>query len=442
MSNKTHFALTFLKDVQKVIDVASGKVTKAIRNAITAVGFGENGSVDHSLPTYDQLILDFKEGRKKLIPGCSYTCLIRPDQVFTDLSYNRAEELGITKIKDNIVKYHGFEHKLAGAIQLAIRPDGQGSYLFNFPITTKGNHRTISAWLMGVPLIKADVFFHPEDFTSDQCVTEEASIHHGDCTDRSNQIPEQKFVSSVFAGQSDLFEANSPEKRAVELNNFLNRVGYYVSYKIYGKNVDVSFAINPLTTENVAKKITSHDSVAKARINYTDPVVRDVLEAVRKVSKTNIIPANFIRAASLFFYVMEGNLKDQNENPFQYCGSIRTPMEVLTKKVNKSALEIKIDFMNFLLNECKPKITFDKITGDSGKYKGPELYASRLVFYFNNYIADRIECNPTVFPKGVLLNRRIRFLCSNDQHWQYIRSLSNSAVLGTFLDGVMTNGGT
>ena len=441
MSNKTHFALTFLKDVRKVIDIASGKVTKAIRNAIKVVGFGEKGSVDHSLPTYDQLILDFKEGRRELKPGCSYTCLIRPDQVFTDLSYNRAEELGINKVKDNIVKYHGFEHKLAGAIQISIRPDGEGSYLFDFPITTKGNHRTTSAWLMGVPLIKADVFFHPKDFTHNQCVSEEASIHHGDCTDRSNQIPEQKFVSAVFAGQSDLFESNSPEKRAVALNNFLNRVGYYVSDKIYGKNVEVPFAINPLTTEKVAKKITSHDSVSKARINYTDPVVREVLQAVHNVSKTNIIPANFIRAASLFFYVMEGELKDQNGNPFQYCGSTRTPMETLTKKVKMSTLEIKIDFMNFLLNECKPKITFDKITGDSGKYKGPELYASRLVFYFNNYIQDRMIENSEVFKPTVLINRRVRFLCSNDQQWQYIRNLSNSPVLGTFLDGVMTNGG-
>ena len=283
MSNKTHFALTFLKDVQKVIDIASGKFTKAIRNAIKVVGFGEKGSVDHSLPTYDQLILDFKEGRRELKPGCSYTCLIRPDQVFTDLSYNRAEELGINKVKDNIVKYNGFEHKLAGAIQISVRPDGEGSYLFDFPITTKGNHRTTSAWLVGVPFIKADVFFHPKDFTHDQCVSEEASIHHGDCTDRSNQIPEQKFVSAVFAGQSDLFESNSPEKRAVELNNFLNRVGYYVSDKIYGKNLDeVPFEIDPLKTENVAKKITSHDSIATARIKYTDAVVKEVLQAVHE----------------------------------------------------------------------------------------------------------------------------------------------------------------
>ena len=166
MSNKTHFALTYLKDVQGVISIATGKVTKAIRNAIKVAGFGERGSVDHSLPTYDKLILDFEEGRRTLIPGCSYTCLIRPDQVFTDLSYNRGEELSINKVKDNIVKYRGFEHKLAGAIQLSIRPDGDGGYLFDFPITTKGNHRTTSAWLMGVPLIKADVFFHPKDFLS------------------------------------------------------------------------------------------------------------------------------------------------------------------------------------------------------------------------------------------------------------------------------------
>lgn len=441
MSNQKHFAHTFLKDVKKVVDIAETKITKAIRNAIQFMGFGEKGSVDHNLPTYDQLILDFKEGRRELKSGCSYTCLIRPNQIYTDLSYNRGDELGINKVKDNIVKYRGFEHKLAGAIQISIRPDGEGSYLFDFPITTKGNHRTTSAWLMEVPLIKADVFFHPKDFTHNQCVSEEASIHHGDCTDRSNQIPEQKFVSAVFAGQSDLFEPNSPEKRAVELNNFLNGVGYYVSDKIYGKNVEVPFVINPLTTEKSAKKISSHDSVSKARVNYTDHVVREVLQAVHKVSNTNTIPANFIRAASLFFYVLEGNVKDQNGNCFQYCGSTRTPMETLTKKVKMSTLEIKTDFMNFLLNECKPKITFDKITGDSGKYKGPELYASRLVFYFNNYIQDRMIDQPKVFKTTVLANRRVRFLCSNDPHWQYIRSLSNSPVLGTFLDGVMTNGG-
>ena len=441
MSNKTHFALTYLKDVQGVISIATGKVTKAIRNAIKVAGFGERGSVDHSLPTYDKLILDFEEGRRTLIPGCSYTCLIRPDQVFTDLSYNRGEELSINKVKDNIVKYRGFEHKLAGAIQLSIRPDGDGGYLFDFPITTKGNHRTTSAWLMGVPLIKADVFFHPKDFTHTQCVSEEASIHHGDCTDRSNQIPEQKFVSAVFAGQSDLFESNSPEKRAVELNCFLNRLGYYVSDKVYGLNVEVPFEINPLATQNVAKKITSHDSITTARTKYGDTIGREVLQAVHIVSKTNVIPENFIRSACLFFYAMEGKLKDQNGNYFQYCGSTRTPMEILAKKVKMSTLEIKIDFMNFLLNECKPKITFDKITGDSGKYKGPELYASRLVFYFNNYIQDRMIENSKVFKSTVLLNRRVRFLSSNDQQWQYIRSLSNSPVLGTFLDGVMTNGG-
>ena len=442
MSNKIDFAPTFLKDVQKVTDIADKKSTKAIRNAIKVAGFGEKGSVDHSLPIYDQLILEFKEDRRELKPGCSYTCLIRPDQVFTDLSYNRAEELGINKVKDNIIKYHGFEHKLAGAIQISIRPDGEGSYLFEFPITTKGNHRTTSAWLMGVPFIKADVFFHPKDFTHDQCVSEEASIHHGDCTDRSNQIPEQKFVSAVFAGQKDIFETNSPEKRAVELNKFLNRIGYYVSDKIYGKNLDkVPFEINPLKTKNVAKKITSHDSISTARTKYTSDIVEEVMEAVHKVTDTNVIPANFIRAASLFFYVMEADLKDQNGNSFQYCGSTRTPMEYLTKKVKMNTLEIKIDFMNFLLNECKPKITCNKITSDSGKYKGPELYASRLVFYFNNYIQDRMDENSEVFKPTMLANRRVRFLCSNDQQWQYIRDLSNSPVLGTFLDGVMTNGG-
>ena len=440
MSNTTHFANTFLKDVQKVIDIASGKVTRVIRNSIQVAGFGEKGSVDHSLPTYDQLILDFKEGRRELKAGCSYTCLIRPEQVYTDLSYNRGEELGITKVKDNIVKYQGFEHKLSGAIQISIRPDGDDGYLVDYPITTKGNHRTTAAWLMGVPLIKADVFFHPENFTADQCVSEEASIHHGDCTDRSNQIPEQKFVSAVFAGQSDLFQPSSPEKRAVELNNFLNRVGYYVSDKIYGKNVEVPFAINPLTTEKVAKKITSHDSVSKSRVHYTDAVVKEVLMAAHEACNTNVIPANFIRAASLFFYVIEGDPKTSDGNSFLFCNGTLTPMKYLTKRTNLTSLEIKTDFMNFMLNECKPKITFEKITADSGKYKGPELYASRLLFYFNLYIQERMIENPTVFKRSVQKNR-VRFLCSNDHHWQYIRSLSNSPVLGSFLDGIMTNGG-
>lgn len=440
MSNQTYFAIAHLKDVQKVTDIAGSKVTRATRNAIKVSGFGERGSVDHSLPTYDQLILDFKEGRKRLRPGCSYTCLIRPDQVYTDLSYNRGEELSINKVKDNIVKYHGFEHKLAGAIQISIRPDGEGSYLFDFPITTKGNHRTSSAWLMEVPLIKADVFFHPRNFTHDQCVSEEASIHHGDCTDRSNQIPEQKFVSAVFAGQNDLFEPNSPEKRAVELNNFLNRLGYFVSDKVYGKNVEVPFAINPMETQKVAKKITSHDSISKSRVNYTDAVVKEVLMAAHEACKTNKIPANFIRSASLFFFVIEGDPKEKDGTSFLFCGSNHTPMKHLTKRTKLTSLEIKTDFMNFMFNECKPKITFEKITADSGKYKGPELYAARLLFYFNLYIQDRMSENSTVFRKSILKSR-VRFLCPNDHHWQYIRSLAGSPVLGSFLDNIMTNGG-
>lgn len=437
MSNQKNFAVAFLKDVHKVIDVAKGKVTKNIQSAAQSLGFCEKGSVDLGLPTYDQLIHQFKQG-KNILSGCSYTCLIRPDQVYTDTSYNRAEELSINKVKDNITKYKGFEHKLAGAIQISVRPDGDGEYLFDHPITTKGNHRTLSAWLMNVPLIKADVFFHPVEFTADQCVIEEASIHHGDCTDRSNQVPEQKFVSAVYAGQSDLFQNGSPEKKAVELNNFLNSRGFYVSTKVYGKNVPVAYDLNPLETTNSAKKITSHDSISTARANYGDKVVGEVLSAIMNVSNTNTIPSNFIRAASLFFYVMEEPLKDSKGNLFEYCGQIITPLHFLSKKVQLNSLEIKIDFLNFVLNECKPKITFEKVTADSGKYKGPELYASRLVFLFNQYVQDRMS--EGVFKSTVLQNRRVRFLCPNDPHWNYIRSLSNSVVLGSFLDGVMSGG--
>jgi hypothetical protein len=440
MSNSKHFASVFLTNVVKVVDAAKNRVSQKLKNTLTVLGFGEIGAVDHSLPTYDQLILEFKEGRRKINPGCSYTCLIRPDQVYTDPKYNRIEEISVTKIKDNIVKYKGFVHKLAGAIQLSVRPDGEGEHLFDFPITTKGNHRTFMAWLMGVPFIKADIFFISEDASYEECLIEEASIHHGDCTDRSNQVPEQKFVSAVFAGQSDLFESNSPEKRAVKLNNFLNSLGYYVSPKIYGMNVSVNYEINPLNGEDSAKKITSHDSIATACVHYTEKVVGEVLSAVHKVSKSNTIPSNFIRAASLFFYVMEEPLKDKQGNLFEYLGNRVTPMYFLCKKTKKSSLDIKTDFMNFVFNECKPRITFDKITADSGKYKGPELYASRLLWLFNQYVTDRVD--DEVFPSTVLQNRRQRFLCSNDPHWIYIRSLSNSAVLGSFLDGIMTSGGS
>ena len=68
----------------------------------------------------------------------------------------------------------------------------------------------------------------------------------------------------------------------------------------------------------------------------------------------------------------------------KYVNKNITPMDFLIKKTGKTARWIKNDFFNYTLNECKPRITFEKITADSGKYKGPELYAARLVYLFNN----------------------------------------------------------
>ena len=445
MSNQTHFVQTFqLSQIKKVVDVASSHFTSRVRKSFEDDGFTEIGSVAPSLPTYDQLVYKFQNNELEVVEGRSYSCVIRPDQVYTSLDYNRGEEISGKKIKENLTKYKGYNHALAGSIQLIVRPDGEGSYIWNIPITTKGNHRTAGADALDVPLIKADVFFHNKDLSEKDCITLEAIQHHGDCVDRSNQIPHQKFVSAVFAGQADFFADDSPEKKAVDLNNFLNERGYFVSTKIYGLNVETPFEYNPLADfskgERAAKHLTSHDSITTARTKYGDRVVGEILESLHEKSRRSEVPSNFVRACSLFFYLLEeydavkGFVDDT-----KYVNKNITPMDFLIKKTGKTARWIKNDFFNYTLNECKPRITFEKITADSGKYKGPELYAARLVYLFNNYVQDRLE--EGIFPQTCLSNRRVRFLCSNDPQWQRIRQLGGSGWCGSLLDAVMTNGG-
>jgi|TARA_Y100000296_G_C5128898_1_gene234404 hypothetical protein len=108
--------------------------------------------------------------------------------LWVTMSYQRV--IRLKKILKKIVKQGGFDKEAAGAIDIAIRPNGK-KYVWD------GFRRCIKAGLCGSDRIESTIFIHDQRMENNECEKKEARLFKIRNADSEAMLPEELFKSRL-----------------------------------------------------------------------------------------------------------------------------------------------------------------------------------------------------------------------------------------------------
>jgi hypothetical protein len=286
---------------------------------------------------------------KSLKPGKSYVCLVKVKLLYGDSTYNRTDELNLTKAVENLEEKGGFWYGHANTLVAFLRPDGT-------LVLTQGNHRTAQRYLTQGPdsLVVVNVKVH--DTNDKKKMNEiEASNFDSDNVLRWNMIPEHKFKGRYNAGNREY----------VELYNFVKPFGVSIA----GTNLGVYTATH--TFESYGNLL---ESLATDNTSNKEYVKMAMSSLVKYLQEPDI--KGFLFTGLVLFQKVFGEriYKIQKNNK------------------NKCSFD---DFIKYVFTERKTfngmgnLTTQQDIVEDSGGIKVREFFASRFVVLFNEYCFAR-----------------------------------------------------
>ena len=295
-------------------------------------------------PTFDELF-----NNNLLQTGYSYFCLVPVKYLYSDQTYNRIDQLNVSKAIQSLEKSNGFSYSHANSLVGFLRPDGK-------IVLTQGNHRACMKFLTEGPdgMVVVSLRVH-ENVDIDTCRRIEAEDFNTDGTCRYNMTQYHRFKGGFHAGQ----------KEYVDLYNLVKEYG-------------ISIAGTNLNDYTATKTFESYTYLTKAlsKDKSEDKIyVRKALEVLPKYLKEPDIKGYMFIGLVLFLQQFDERLKK-------------------IENINKSKCSID-DFIKFIFTERrefngKGKLTTqDDITGSSGDIKNEIYFATRFVVLFNEYALDR-----------------------------------------------------
>jgi hypothetical protein len=302
-------------------------------------------SYPSSLGTYEDMLI---EGRLK--KGKSYFLLIKVSTLFADDTYNRIDELNLTKVMENLEKLRGFSYDSANTLVAYLRPDGT-------LVLTQGNHRAAMCYLTLGPdgYVVVKVIVHDAE-TIAECIKIEAINFTTDNNLRWNMVAKHKFKGNLKAEQTE----------AVELYNFVKPFGVSIAdthrddyvcthtFESYG---------------NLLEALSIDDTRDKE-------YVRNALDSLTSHLKTEKDIRGFLFVGLVLF------------------------QKVFKTRMNKIESHNRLicsfdDFIKYIFEERRmfngsgPITTQQDVVEDSGGIKVREFFASRFVVLYNEYCFNR-----------------------------------------------------
>lgn len=296
-----------------------------------------------------------QEDFSRLEKGNSYLCLIPVKLLYSDDSYNRIDDLNVTKAIQSLEKANGFSYNHANSLVGFLRPDG-------VIVLTQGNHRACMKFLTagqdGLVLVSLRVHSETDII---KCQQIEAEDFNTDGTCRYNMTQYHRFKGGYGAGK----------KEYIDLYNLVKQYGISIA----GTNKGDYIATKSFESYTYLQKALKLDKSDDKRY------VHACLSIIPKYLQEHDIKGYVFIGMVLFLQGFNRRLE-------------------LIKKVNK-LIYSHDDFVKYIFterrkNNGKGKLTTqDDITGSSGDIKNEIYFGTRFVALFNEYALDReltIKC--------------------------------------------------
>jgi hypothetical protein len=324
----------------KIVDLYDSKVDDKTKYYLST--FSCIDSPPQGLMLMEDVIQKYDTGE---ITSGTYLVSARCGDLYTDLIYNRGDNLRYNNQKQHIVKLGGFSYDAADTLSVFLRPNCT-------PVLTKGNNRTSMRYACGMDpdsRVVVSLKLHPKNISFDEMIRIESVDHNTDCNYRTNQTGDDKFKSAFYA----------KEGWAVELHDYL------LPFDITVANIDETKFIAP-----------SHSYLSKARREAGDQYTSRYLKAFTENECSHEVLGNAAVAGAIFLKQFSEYIDEVDR--LNQCDSFS---ECLNFWYNKRA---------DLLRVVKAKnLTQSDLTTGNGVYKGDEPTIARYVFIYNEYC--RIE---------------------------------------------------
>jgi hypothetical protein len=333
-----------LHSITKVVDSHPKLTPKKINHFKSKLGKPLD-SYPSSLVCYEYML---NEGRLK--KGKSYFLLIKVSTLFADDTYNRIDELNLTKVMESLEKLKGFSYDSANTLVAYLRPDGT-------LVLTQGNHRAAMCYLTLGPdgYVVVKVIVHDAE-TIAECIKIEAINFTTDNNLRWNMIAKHKFKGNLKAEQ--------PE--AVELYNFVKPFGVSIANT---HRDDYKCTHTFESYGNLLEALSIDDTRDKQ-------YVANALESLTSHLKTEKDIRGFLFVGLVLFQKVFKTRLDKIESYNRLICSFD-------------------DFIKYVFEERRmfngsgPITTQQDVVEDSGGIKVREFFASRFVVLYNEYCFNR-----------------------------------------------------
>ena len=342
------------KDVLNVVELAK---EWGIKNPKTLqrinIDYGKN-IIDNppgNLPFMEDVVRDFLyEENTNYSAYQNVICLASIEDLYSDPTYNRTNEIDYNKCIKNIKDVGGYTNDAADILSGYLRSNGKD---VGKVVLTKGNHRTTMRYFCGLnpkQRVPIALKIHSPILSQDEMVEIEAKDHTRDCAYRATQQGDSKFKSAYHAN----------EGWAETLFRFAAQFGIGIA----GTLPDAKY------------KMLSHTYLSRAHRAFGDDTVGRFLKAFTENSGEESIFGNTIVAGSSFIHFYK-TIIDQVDREY---------------KVDSFADMIKFFFKEYpvlmeQIGEPFGGITQDKITECRAVNASPgnELGVARFVFLYNQY---------------------------------------------------------
>jgi len=340
MSNTKVYA-----ELLRLIDLAKDKVDDKVLQELSRYQVVDQMSTD--LPLMEDVIKEYLFGDKYL-GGENILVSARVGDLWSDPTYNRAEEINYNNCAKQIRNVGGFSYYAADSLSGFLRPTGKVA-------TTKGNHRGTMRFLIDLDenaRVVVSLKIHNRNATIEEMVVVEAQDHTRDCSYRTSQKGDDKFKSNYHAEES----------WATELYNYC-----------------AQFAIGIANTNNKAKfNLPRYSYLTRARKDIGTVYTDKFLKAFTEKQCSSTIGGNIVVAGSAF------------------CKFFKSTIDQVDSKYNVDSFASMLEFyfhkwgpLMETIGEPGNNVTQEMIT-DAAAWNNPpgqEPGIARLVMLYNTYCA-------------------------------------------------------